>query len=266
MDLRKQIPSCKGSENRPRKREDRALPRGDGSRRQALNDAATSQRARTPERTSALRLKDAAAPDGLFLGDPRIEGLRSRGRRRLDGLRTKPPCHRSDLIYRLCQPGLIDQPGLVDQGLPGLRWTARPAWPPSSDASASCHSSDASASRRTACGDRFLHRQNTSPSLERHRTQRERLLRPLRTSACWTSTPPPLPPSRPHVVRLASKFKFPPMAEGGRAALAAAQDAPGRFPPPLIIPVQSAPPQHHRKVHHILDATSGTSAASTTSG
>jgi hypothetical protein len=95
-------------------------------------------------------------------------------RRRLDGLRTKPPCHRSDPIYRLCQPGLIEQ------GLHGSRWTARLAWPPCA----------ASASRRTACGDRFLHRQSTSPSLERHRTQRERLLRPLRTSACWTLKPP----------------------------------------------------------------------------
>jgi hypothetical protein len=151
----------------------------------------------------------------------------------LDGLRTKPPCHRSDLIYRLCQPGLTDQPGLIDQGLPGSRWIARPAWPPFSDASAS---------RRMACGDRFLHRQSTSPSLERHRIQRERLLQPLRTSACSTSTPPPVP--LPDLACGAAGIEIQVPANRREAAglpLAAAHGASGRFPAPGLLRQRQPP-------------------------
>ena len=61
--------------------------------------AATATGKRARSRTVLdCGLNDAAAPDGLFMGDG---SLVVRGQRRLDGLRTKPPYHRSGLIYRL---------------------------------------------------------------------------------------------------------------------------------------------------------------------
>jgi len=124
--------SWKGSEIRTRKaRRWRACTRSTAQRTRSGTAAHRGQKI-PPLRTACFWVTDPSWSRAAALGRPQNEAA----------------CHRSDPIYRLRQPGLIDQ-GLIEQGLPGSRWTARP-WPASSDASAS---------RRTACGDRFLHRQ-----------------------------------------------------------------------------------------------------------